>query len=149
MAVMPSPQAGTMQHPLPPGPLQRVYLSTWSITSEKLEGVARRPYHSPASFSKAIEEQAELQLGNVGQYTVFCPVTQEQLTKIDGIRETRYKSLRFMYLKDAVTLIVKLMPGQLHGVLRREFSYRIKDKIRQIGQRRELVNIPSFVPKSC
>ncbi|RPA99825.1 hypothetical protein L873DRAFT_1805910 [Choiromyces venosus 120613-1] len=32
---------------------------------------------------------------------VFFPVTQEQLTKIDGIRETRYKSLRFMYLKDA------------------------------------------------
>ncbi|RPA99824.1 hypothetical protein L873DRAFT_1805908 [Choiromyces venosus 120613-1] len=32
---------------------------------------------------------------------VFCLVTQEQLTQIDGIRETRYKSLHFMYLKDA------------------------------------------------
>ncbi|RPA93504.1 hypothetical protein L873DRAFT_1815667 [Choiromyces venosus 120613-1] len=34
---------------------------------------------------------------------VFCPVTQEQFTKIDGIRETRYKSLFFMETSRSAT----------------------------------------------
>ncbi|RPA99836.1 hypothetical protein L873DRAFT_1805936, partial [Choiromyces venosus 120613-1] len=63
---------------------------------------------------------------------VFCPITQEQLTKIRGIGKPATNHF---------PSCTSRTPGQLRGVLHREFSYRIKDKLRQIGLWREFVNI--------
>ncbi|PWW75400.1 hypothetical protein C7212DRAFT_297308 [Tuber magnatum] len=53
---------------------------------------------------------------------VYCPVTQQQFTSIDRIRDRRHKGLRFMYLKDEQALVVKIKIGITHEVANRIFE---------------------------
>lgn len=77
---------------------------------EGLEGVERLQYHGAKPFNKTIHKLiTEFQPGGAAPYVVFSPVTQEQLTDIDRICQRRFKGLRFMYLNDGSTLIIKVI----------------------------------------
>ncbi|PWW73551.1 hypothetical protein C7212DRAFT_365832 [Tuber magnatum] len=103
---------------------------------EGLEGVECQQYCNAHSFTRAIKLQAEkLQEGNLGagQYAVFSPVTQDQLTNLQRIRDARYKTLRFLYLNDVATLIVKIMSSQIHQVATHELVHHLRSKIDAMG----------------
>ncbi|PWW77935.1 hypothetical protein C7212DRAFT_276728 [Tuber magnatum] len=107
--------------------------------NEGLEGVERQHYRGARSFARAIQAQAdELRSGNLsaGQYAVFSPVTQAELAKLKCSRDDSHKSLRFLYLNGAETLIVKIMPGPTHETATRELADKVKEKIGVMGLRR-------------
>ncbi|PWW77597.1 hypothetical protein C7212DRAFT_179794 [Tuber magnatum] len=109
--------------------------------NDGLEGVERRQYRDARSFTRAINSQADkLGSGNLnsGQYAVFSPVSQDQLTNLECIRDTRYKSLRFLYLNDAETLIVKMTPGPAHIVATSELAKYLIEKLAAMGLHRAL-----------
>ncbi|RPA91462.1 hypothetical protein L873DRAFT_1794861 [Choiromyces venosus 120613-1] len=129
MDVSPTPCAP--ETPLPSGPRDMHY-----FLSHGLEGVGYQKYRDTRSFTSAIESQAdELFSGNLnsGQYAVFSLVTQTKLATIDRIRNSRLKGLRFLYLQDEETLIVKITPGPVHEVASQEFAYLIKKKAARMG----------------
>ncbi|PWW77762.1 hypothetical protein C7212DRAFT_292732 [Tuber magnatum] len=122
-------------------PVPNMSLNMDYYLNEGLEGVERQQYRDARTFTRAIQGQAdELRSGNLsaGQYAIFAPVTQDQLTNLERIRDACHKSLRFLYLNEAETLIVKIMPGLAHELATREFADTVKEKIRVMGLRREV-----------
>ncbi|CUS15709.1 unnamed protein product [Tuber aestivum] len=104
--------------------------------NEGLEGVERQHFRDTRSFNRAIQAQAdELRSGNfsAGQYAVFSPVTEAQLARLKSNRDDSHKSLRFLYLNDAETLIVKIMPGPTHETATRELALIVRLKIGAMG----------------
>src|SRR5437868_6758341 len=110
MAGMPKQQVGvystpsTSQTPVPHEPVDIHYYLT-----EGLEGAVREKYIDDHTFTTAINSQTntlQASPGTASQYVVFSSVSQDQLTKIDNIRDTHYKRLRFMYLDEHQVLIV-------------------------------------------
>ncbi|PWW75399.1 hypothetical protein C7212DRAFT_203032 [Tuber magnatum] len=66
-------------------------------------------YRGPRVFTREIlEHTMQARLGNAGHYIVYGPITQKQFTSIDHIRDTHHRGLRFMYLKDEQTLVIKV-----------------------------------------
>ncbi|PWW73024.1 hypothetical protein C7212DRAFT_334220, partial [Tuber magnatum] len=106
-------------------------------------GVERQQYRDARSFARAIKLQAEkLRAGNLdtGQYAVFSPVTQDQFTNLERIRDARYKSLRFLYLNDVETLIAKIIPGEIHELATQELVHSLRSRIDSMGLLQELRN---------
>ncbi|KAG0123935.1 hypothetical protein HOY82DRAFT_494705 [Tuber indicum] len=92
--------------------------------AEGLGEAAHNQYIDNRSFMAAVEwRMKELKAGRGGQYVVFSPISEDQLTKIDEYRDNHYKQLRFTYLKYQQTLIVKVgMPGPVHELVTSEFG---------------------------
>ena len=67
-------------------------------------------------------------------FLVFAPVTPHQLTNIERVCDTRYKALRFLYLNQAETLIIKIIPGPVHPMVTGEFVFAINAKLAAKGQ---------------
>ncbi|PWW75398.1 hypothetical protein C7212DRAFT_345380 [Tuber magnatum] len=98
-------------------PTPNLAVNTHYYLTEGLEGVAHKQYRGPRAFTLEVMEQADqATLGNAGQYMVYCPVTQQQFTSIDRIRDRRHKGLRFMYPKDEQALVVKITISVTHDV---------------------------------
>ncbi|CUS15658.1 unnamed protein product, partial [Tuber aestivum] len=72
------------------------------------------------------------------QFLVYFPVTPQDLLNINHLRDTRYKGLRFLYLENPQTLIVKIMPGGIHEQLIWEFGYGLRRKVDRMGLGRAL-----------
>ncbi|PWW75394.1 hypothetical protein C7212DRAFT_345377 [Tuber magnatum] len=102
-AIIPSPVAA------PNVPVNTNYYLT-----EGLAGVERMRYQGPFAFTTMIDEHAlQASMGNAGHYIVYGPVTEQQFIFIDRIRDDSHPGLRFMYLKDKQTLVIKVkIPGQ-------------------------------------
>ncbi|CUS15106.1 unnamed protein product, partial [Tuber aestivum] len=66
-------------------------------------------------------------------YLVFSPVSEEQLAKIERLRDANYKQLHFLYINPAQTLIVKLLPGPIHEAATSEFGRMLWKKIARMG----------------
>ncbi|RPA88756.1 hypothetical protein L873DRAFT_1824083, partial [Choiromyces venosus 120613-1] len=114
-------------------------LDTCDYLHEGLEGVEHESYCGPVKFTKAIESQADkLCLGNAGQYTVFTPVMQDKLTKMNHRQDSHHIGLRFMYLNHEQPLIVKIPAGKLHELVHREFAYMCREKAAGMGLGHEL-----------
>jgi len=108
--------------------------------TEGLEGVERLQYRGAKSFNKTIDKLiTEFQPGGAAAYVVFSPVTQEQLADIDRIRQRRFKGLRFMYLNDESTLIIKVIVDLTQELAHRQFVRRFERKTFEMGIDMELV----------
>jgi len=106
---------------------------------EGLQGVERLQYRSARLFRTAINRLIdEFQLGGAAQYAVFSPVTDEEFTKIEKIRTRHHKGLRFLYLTNERTLIVKFIVGIVHEIAHRRFAEIFKDKVSLMGLRRNI-----------
>lgn len=114
--------------------------------TEGLEGVEHQEYGDMQSFTRAIDSQAnQLYPGNAdespSQYMVFSHVTQEDLYKIEHVRDTHYKRLRFLYLNDPKALIVKIMPGIAHELATWGFEQAFLRKARGMCLEHALVGV--------
>ncbi|CUS12724.1 unnamed protein product [Tuber aestivum] len=112
--------------------------------NEGLEGTERQQYHDVPSFARAIKSQADhLRAGNliVGQYAVFSSVTSEELTKLEQNRDTNRKSLRFLYLNDVETLIVKITPSKPYELSTSDLVQMVHEKAIAMGLVRQLLDL--------
>jgi len=114
--------------------------------TEGLEGAKHREYCDVHSFTRAINSQgSKLLSGNADEslspYMVFSHVTQEELYKIEHVRDTHYKGLRFLYLNDPKVLIVKIMRSKIHEMLTREFGHAFIRKAQGMCLGRALADI--------
>jgi len=114
--------------------------------SKGLEGVEHQEFCDLQSFMGAIESQAKkLRSANADEYPslymVFSPVTQDQLANIEHVRDTHYKSLRFMYLNDPKALIVKIVPSGPHEFATEAFISSLMEKVGGMGLRRALPSV--------
>ena len=95
-----------------------------------LENVEPKQYRDPQSFIRALRSQADkLYSGKAGQYAVFSPVTQDQLTDIERARDAHYKGLRFNYFNSEKTLIVKIIAGGVHEMASKSFASMLDAEI--------------------
>ena len=121
------------------GPLDMHYYLT-----EGLEGVEHQKYCGRASFTKAIElkiDESRLVNSKGGQYVVFSSVEKKHLAYINRIRDTNYKGLRFLYLDNEKTLIVKTMYRAFPGLLSARLLDILRMKIVAMGLGDELWNL--------
>ncbi|CUS15698.1 unnamed protein product [Tuber aestivum] len=122
-------------------PVPNMSLNMDYYLKEGLEGVECQQFRDATIWAHSIQAQANgLRSGNLsaGQYAVFSPVTQDELTNLEHIRDSHYKSLRFLYLNDAQTLIVKIMPGPAHEVATSELTHIVRLKVGVMGLHRAL-----------
>ncbi|KAG0126010.1 hypothetical protein HOY82DRAFT_508786 [Tuber indicum] len=104
-------------------------------------------YRGPLSFTQALDQQAQAGLsGNASEYVIFSPVTEKQLERIEKIRDTNYKELRFTYLKHPQELIV--MPGRTHEIANRAFTGMVTVKAAGMGLQFFFVNMGSATIKA-
>ena len=124
----PSPSTSQPEAPSPINPLEmHCYLT------EGLENAVHRRFIDSRSFSGAVRSQRNaLTASNGGQYLVFSPVTEPQFAKIDQLRDRHYRRLRFMYLTEAQTLVVKLMLSSIHELATSEFCRMLWKKAASI-----------------
>jgi len=113
-----------------------------------LEGVDHQEYRDIHSFTRAIDSNtSQLCSGNADeslcQYIVFSPVTKEELYKIEHLRNTHYKGLRFHYLNDPKALIVKIMVSKIHELVHRQFGRILIKKVEGMHLGRALLDIGS------
>ncbi|KAG0638004.1 hypothetical protein HOY80DRAFT_1002110 [Tuber brumale] len=102
--------------------------------TEGLQDAEHREYIDTHSFAGAVESQTKVAEATSGvKYVVFSPVSEEQLTKVDKLRDDRYKRLRLMYLEEQQTLIVKIMPGPIHEVATSRFAKMFDKKATLMG----------------
>jgi len=102
--------------------------------TEGLEDAVHREFVDNRSFAGAVKSQTTaLSIRNGGQYLIFSPVTEPELAKIEELRDTRYKQLRFFYLNQPQTLIVKLMLGPTHHLATSQFGRMLWKKTASIG----------------
>ncbi|PUU73131.1 hypothetical protein B9Z19DRAFT_1095734 [Tuber borchii] len=127
------PQGSPPQTRLEPAEARR-YLE------EGLEGVGRHQYYNPQKLCTAINREIkEFQFHGPAQYAVFSPVTDEEFTKIDKVRSRSHKGLRFLFLTNERTLVVKFMVGVAHKIALETFAELFMLKYSSMGLRRELV----------
>jgi len=102
-----------------------------------LAGAVHRKFVDNRTFAGAIKAQTNaLKKIRNGQYLIFSSVTESQLAKIERLRDTRYRSLRFFYLNEPETLIVKPMTiGGIHEEATDQFALMLKEKVARIGPR--------------
>ncbi|CUS15112.1 unnamed protein product, partial [Tuber aestivum] len=85
-------------------------------------------------FAGAVKSQTNaLRIRNGGQYLVFSPVSEEQLAKIERLRDANYKQLHFLYVNQAQTLVAKLMLSGIHEVATSEFGRMLWKKTASMG----------------
>ena len=80
-------------------------------------------------------------MGGPAQYAVFSPVTDEEFTEIDKIRNRHHKGLRFLFLTNERTLVVKFVVGLAHEMAHRGFAEVFIGKVFSMGLRRNLMNL--------
>jgi len=109
-----------------------------------LAGAVHRKFVDNRTFVEAIKVQRNGLGVRGGQYLIFSSVTESQLDKIQQLRDTRYKSLRFFYLNEPKTLIVKPMTiGGLHEQAMSRFAEMFKEKVARIrpGLAQDLIDM--------
>ena len=132
-----TPSASKNPAPSRSGPAKIQY-----YLEEGLQGVERLQYRSVRSFSTAINRLInKFQLGAAAQYAVFSPVTEEEFTKIEKFRTRHYKGLRFLYLTNERTLIVKFIVGIVHEIAHRGFIRIFMQKMFLMGLGRDFIDI--------
>ena len=110
--------------------------------TEGLQDAAHQEYIDKCSFSRAVESQTNLvRGGNGGKYIVFSPVSEDELIKIDEIRDTKYKKLRFLYLPHQQTLVVKMMLSMVHQLAASLVERMLWEKTTPMGLGRELADM--------
>ena len=81
-------------------------------------------------------------IGGAAQYAVYSPVSDEELTKIDNVRNRDLKgSVKFLYLTNERVLIVKFRVGIVHGVAHRRFVGIFMWKVFSMGLFEDLGDI--------
>lgn len=109
---------------------------------EGLNGVQRYQYRNASSFITATNKQIrEFQLGGAAQYAIFSPVTDEEFTKIDNTRNRHNKGLRFLYLANEKTLIVKFGVDLAHEIAHRRFVGIFMRKLSSMGLLRDIMDV--------
>jgi len=109
---------------------------------EGLEGVERHQYYNAKRFGTAINKRIrEFQSCGPAQYAVFSPVTDKEFTEIDKIRNRHHKGLRFLFLANERTLVVKFVVGIAHEIAHRGFAETFIIKVYSMGLRRNLMNV--------
>ena len=117
------------------GPIDMRYYLT-----EGLEGAEHQKYSGGPAFTEAIESKAgELR----GQYVVFSSVGQKDFARVNRIRDADYKGLRFLYLDNEETLIVKTTFQALPGLVSARLLTILTMKIFAMGLDDELWNVGS------
>ena len=112
--------------------------------TEGLEGVEHQQYRGGPSFKKAIQSKIDELLSvnsKAGQYVVFSSVKQSHLAYINRMRDTNYKGLRFLYLDNEGTLIIKVMSQVVHGLAKGWLTDILRAKIVTMGLDGALVNV--------
>ena len=111
--------------------------------TEGLEGVEHKKYRGGATFTKAIDDRfTEVAINSMGgQYIVFSMVQQKNLAYINRIRDTNYKGLRFLYLDNEETLIVKGMFHVLPGLVAAQFIDTLRMRIAKMRVNDVLINV--------
>jgi len=84
----------------------------------------------------------EFQFGGAAQYAVYSPVSDEELTKIDNVRNRDLKgAVKFLYLTNERVLIVKFIVGIVHEVAHRRFVGIFMRKVSPTGFFKDIVDI--------
>ena len=84
----------------------------------------------------------EFQFGGPAQYAVYSPVSEEDLTKIDNVRNRDLKGgVKFLYLTNEKVLIVKFVVGIVHEIAHRRFAGIFMCKAISMGVSRDLGDI--------
>jgi len=113
-----------------------------SYLEEGLQGAKRHSYRSATSFvTTIIKCMKEFQFGGAAQYAVYSPVTHEEFTKVADMRNRDLKGLRFLYLTDERTLIVKFIVGESHEIAHRRFIEIVMRKAIMMGLRMDFIDI--------
>ncbi|KAG0134132.1 hypothetical protein HOY82DRAFT_602978 [Tuber indicum] len=120
----------------------------YNYFTEGLEGANHLEYQGIDSFTTAIESQLEkLRSGNTNgytiQYLIVTLVTQHELAKVQQIRDSYLKGLRFMYLNDTKTLIIKIMLSSVHEIVCTEFAMFLWEKVLAMKLKNDLSTIGS------
>jgi len=120
--------------------------------TEGLEGVEHEGYRDIRSVKRAVDSRVNMvRSGKADEcgtpYLVFCPVTQKQLANIERVRDARYKILRFLYLNEPQTLIIKILPGPIYDMLVDEFVHALRKKIDEKGQGKKICSMRSTTYK--
>jgi len=135
-SVYPTPpiSQSSSQVPSPSRPRDMHYYLT-----EGLAGAVHRKFVDNRTFAGAIKAQMNaLKKIRNGQYLIFSSVTESQLAEIQRLRDTRYKGLRFFYLNEPETLIVKPMTiGGIHEQATSQFARMLLKKAARIGPQLE------------
>ncbi|KAG0644329.1 hypothetical protein HOY80DRAFT_941305 [Tuber brumale] len=87
---------------------------------------------------------SSLGAGRGGHYVILSPVTKYQLSRIDKVRDDRYKQLRFMYLNQPQVLIVRIIPDGVSEIAARELGRIIWKKTAAMGLNDDLVDTGSM-----
>lgn len=77
----------------------------------------------------------------------FLPVTQNQLANIEHVRDAHYKILRFLYLNEPQTLIIKILPCPTYEMLVDEFVHALRKQIDKKGPGKKICSIRSTTYK--
>jgi len=118
------------------GPFDMHYYLT-----EGLEGVEHQKYRG-ATFTQAVDRAREVAVNSTGgQYIVFSSVQQKNLAYINRTRDAHYKGLRFLYLDDEETLIVRGMFDALPSLITAQFIQILNMKMAMMGVDDVLINV--------
>ncbi|KAG0126515.1 hypothetical protein HOY82DRAFT_107229 [Tuber indicum] len=144
---MPATQAET--YPTPPAsqaPTPSESHDPGSLFLQESGDVDYEIYDGIELFARTVDSQANLKRshsGNASEYVVFTQVAEDELAEIDDYRDTHRKSLRFMYLNDQKTLIVKVMPSMIHESFGRGLMNAVWKKTIMMGVDEELITVGS------
>lgn len=101
--------------------------------TEGLAGAVHKKFVDNRTFAGAIKAQTNALKIRNGWYLIFSPVTESQLAEIQRLRDTRYKRLRFFYLNEPETLIVKPMTiSGIHEEATSQFARMLWEKAARI-----------------
>ncbi|KAG0138636.1 hypothetical protein HOY82DRAFT_476103 [Tuber indicum] len=109
--------------------------------TEGLGGTEHREFINNSSLAAVVRWQTTaLREGQGAHYLVFSPVTEAQLTEIDGLRlrDTGYERLRFLHLNQEHVLIIKITPAEIHQVATGGFASKLIAKTMGMGMGDEL-----------
>ena len=137
-----SPTTSASPTPELSGPINMRYYLT-----KGLEGVERQKFSGGPAFTEAIESKAgELRSldPNGGQYVVFSSVGRKDFACVNRIRNDNYKGLRFLYLENEETLIVKTTFQALPGLVSVRLLDILRMKIVAMGLGDVLLNVGSM-----
>ncbi|PWW72032.1 hypothetical protein C7212DRAFT_287936 [Tuber magnatum] len=142
---MPAMQADTyLTPPASQAPTPSESHDPGSFFLQELGDVDYEKYDGIELFAWTVDSQAKrAHSSNASEYVVFTQVAEDELAEIDDFRDTHRKALRFMYLNDQNTLIVKVMPGMIHESFGRGLMNAVWKKTIMMGVDEELITVGS------
>ncbi|KAG0640519.1 hypothetical protein HOY80DRAFT_1000089 [Tuber brumale] len=110
--------------------------------TERLGEALHRKYIDNRTLAVVFRSQTNSLIARKGaHYVVFSDVAEGQLTGVDRIRDTNYKSLRFLYLNRQQALIVKITPPAIHQAATSSFAFKLQLKSEAMGSPDELLDM--------